>query len=149
MVKREDLVLAVAWELLRARRERGLRDPVPSLYDLTKVLARLREMGVDVGLEFIEYSHGPYSPDLEPFLEELSERGLGVYRVDVHIPRAPVGVDPDYAWAIIEHQLSERDADRKYVRKRFEPRAEPGQLPGELQEKIRAAVRGYLEEASR
>ena len=145
MPRREDVVLAVALELA-ARRGRP-----PTLYDLTKVLARLSEMGVDVGLSFIEYSHGPYSPDLEPFLEELSEKGLGVYRVKVHIPRAPIGVDPDYAWVIIEHQLSERDADRKYVRKYFEPRVAPSELrlPADLWEKVRAAVDEYLREQRR
>jgi len=149
MVSREDIVLAVAWELFRARRERGIRDPAPSLYDLNKVLAGLRKAGIDAGLEFIEYSFGPYSPDLEPLLEELSRRGLGVYKVEVHIPRTPIHVDPDYAWAIIEHQLSERDADRKYVRKRFEPRIEPAQLSKEIREKISMIVRDYLSKASR
>ena len=144
--EQELVVLAAAWELLQRRsRRRGV-----SLYDLTKVLARLKELGADIRLRFIEYSFGPYSPDLEQLLEDMARRGLGDYEVEVHIPHAPSDdVDPDYAWAIIEHQLSERDADRKYVRKIFIPKVPVESLPREVSEKIRVAVDSYLEERTR
>ena len=145
--EQELVVLAAAWELLQRERRRG---EGVSLYDLTKVLAKLKEQGVDIRLRFIEYSFGPYSPDLEQLLEDMARRGLGDYEVEVHIPRAPSdGVDPDYAWAIIEHQLSERDADRKYVKKTFIPKVPVENLPREVSEKIHAAVDSYLEERTR
>ena len=142
-VKREDVILATAWEIIRRYREQGRQVDSVSLYDLTKALARLSELGVDLGLEFVEYSFGPYSPELEPVLEDLAEKGLAEYWAEIHVPHAPEGVDPDYAWAIIEHQLSERDADRKYVRKKIRPRKE-AKVPPDIAEKIKRAVNDYL-----
>lgn len=136
----ERVILAAAWELINRYRELGRSVDSVSLYDLTKVLARLRELGIDLGLRFVEYSFGPYSPDLEQVLEKLAEKGLAEYWVELRIPRAPEGVDPDYAWAIVEHQLSERDADARYVRKLFRPLTK-AELPPDLAEKLREAVK--------
>jgi len=142
--------------VIRARAKRGQRagTEYASLYDLNKVLARLeelyeREKGQKLlPLRFIEYSYGPYSPDLEPLLERLAEEGLAEYIVKIHVPSAPSGgVDEDYTWLIVEHQLSERDSDRKYVRKLFRPKKEP-RLPKELEEMIARAVETYMENNS-
>jgi len=147
-----DIVLAAALAVIKAKRIRGREADYASLYDLNKVLAKLEEIYEEektkklLPLRFVEYSYGPYSPDLERVLEELAEKGLAEYVVRVHVPSAPArGVDNDYAWLIVEHQLSERDADRKYVKKLFKPRKKP-RLPKELEEMITRAVNSYIED---
>ncbi len=153
----DDIVLAAALAVIKAKRirHRGADAGYASLYDLNKVLAKLEEIYEKektkklLPLRFVEYSYGPYSPDLERVLEELAAKGLADYVVKVHVPGAPTrGVDEDYAWLIIEHQLSERDADRKYVKKLFKPRKKP-RLPRELEEMIARAVNSYIEAAAR
>jgi uncharacterized protein YwgA len=94
----EDIVLATAYAVADARRRETGRE-YATLYDLNKVLWKVankleKRFGLKLPLRFIEYSYGPYSPDLEKILEKLAAGGAAEYVAMVHIPAAPAGGIP-------------------------------------------------------
>ncbi len=99
-------------------------------------------------LEFIMYFYGPYALKLEDILNECSAIGLIEYKVILKVPKVTEGLDSDYRLAVIEHQLSEIDAPRKYIRKIIEPKADSLEMPDDLK-KLLNDVRCNVEELLR
>ena len=121
------------------------------LVALEKVLFTLNREFLDrfstrlLDLEFILQDDGPRCHDLEKIVEEAVDLGLVEYEVTVKIPDAPFDLNPDYAEAIIEHELSRVDAPYRYVKEKVIPAVNNVDIPGDLKELL-AKVNMKIEE---
>ncbi len=138
--------VAKVWEKVdreTARDREASVEGIP-LTALDKILFVLNREFLDrfgkklLDLDFVLWHAGPYSHKLEDIIEESVDLGIVEYEIVVKVPDAPFDVDPEYAAVIIDHQLSEVEAPRKYVKIRVIPVKERINMPRDLEELLRS-----------